>query len=66
MITRFLSKNGADPLNRPFMSGVERSKKLSDTERIPFEIVIVTKIVSDQLDQVSTEGLSDMVFGALR
>ena len=71
MITRFSSKNEADPLNSPFTSGAERSKKLSDTERITFgigvfQVLIVTNIVPNQLDQVWTEGLSDMVFGALQ
>ena len=36
MITRFCSKNGADPLNSLFTLGAEHSKKLSDTERIFF------------------------------
>ena len=50
-------KNGTHPLNSSFTSGAERSKKLSDTERITFgigefQVLIVTKIVPDQLDQV--------------
>ena len=70
VITRFRSKNGADPLNRSFTLGAERSKKLSDTERITFgigafQLVIVTGIVPDQRGQMWTEGLSDTVFGAL-
>ena len=36
MITRFRSKNGADPLNRQLALRAERSRKLSDTERITF------------------------------
>ena len=71
MIMRFHSKNGADPLICPFTLRVEHSRKLSDTERITFgtgvlQLIIVTKIVPDQLDQVRTDRLSDMVFGALR
>ena len=70
MIKIFCSKNGADPLNSPLTLGAQRSRKLSDTERITFEIgvfqaIMVTKIVPDQLDQAWTEGLSDMVFGVL-
>ena len=38
VITRFRSKIGADPLNSSFTLGTERSKKLSDTERITFWI----------------------------
>ena len=57
MITRFLSKNGTDPLNSPFTLGVEHSEKLSDTGRITFgigafQVIIVTKILPDQSDQV--------------
>ena len=57
VITRFCSQNGADPLNSPFTLGAECSKKRSDMERITFrigvlQVIIVTKIVSDQLDQV--------------
>ena len=57
MITRFRSKSGADPLNSQFTLRAERSRKLSDTERITFgigvfQLIIVTKIVPDQLDQV--------------
>ena len=57
MITRFRSKNEADPLNRSFTLGAERSKKLSDTERITFgiavfQLVIVTGTVPDRLGQM--------------
>ena len=49
MITRFRSKNGADPLNNPFTLRAERSRKLSNTGRITlgigaFQVIIVTKI----------------------
>ena len=71
MITKFRSKNEADSLNSPFRLEAERSKKLSDTERITsgivaFQIIMVTKIVPEQLDQVCTEGLSTMVSRALQ
>ena len=36
MITRFRSKNGADPLNSPFTLRAERSRKLSDMEHDHF------------------------------
>ena len=57
VITRFHSKNGVDPLNSSFTLGAERSRKLSDTERITFgirvfQLVIVTGIVPDQWDQM--------------
>ena len=57
MIKIFRSKNGADLLNSLLTLGVERSRKLSATERITFgigvfQVIIVTKIVPDQLDQV--------------
>ena len=57
VITRFRSKNRADPVNSLLTLGAERSKNLSDTERITFgieafQVIIVTKIVSDKLDQV--------------
>ena len=66
MITRFRFKNGADPMNSLFTLGAELSKKLCDTECITFgigafQVMIVTKIVPDQWDQVGTEGLSGMV-----
>ena len=56
MIKIFRSKNGADPLNSLLTLGAERSRKLSDTERITFgigvfQVIIITKIVPDQLDQ---------------
>ena len=67
VITRFCS---ADPLNSLFTLGAKRYKKLSDTELIifgigAFQVMIVTKIVPDQLYQASTEGLSVMVFRVL-
>ena len=57
MTTRFCSKNGADPLNSLFTLGAEHSKKLSDMERIffgigAFQVIMVTKIVPDHLNQV--------------
>ena len=50
MIRRFRSENWTDPLNSPFALGVERSRKLSDMERITFrigafQVTIITKIV---------------------
>ena len=47
-------KNRANLLNSPFTLGAERSKKLSDKERITFgigafQVIIVTKIVLDQV-----------------
>ena len=57
VITRFRSKNGADPLNSPFTIRAERSKKLSDTERITFgigafQLVIFTGIAPERWDQM--------------
>ena len=57
MIMRFSSKNGAVRLNSLFTLGAERARKLSDTERIifgirEFQVIIITKILPDQLDQV--------------
>ena len=57
LITRFCSKNGVDVIDSPFTSQAESSKKPSDTACITFsigafQVIIVTKIVSDQLDQV--------------
>ena len=48
----FHSKNGANLLNSPFTLGAERSRKLSDTERITFgvgvfQVIMVTKLVPD-------------------
>ena len=47
MITKFCSKNGADPLNSPFTSGAEHSKMIADTGRITsgigaLQVIIVT------------------------
>ena len=57
---------------RSFGSSVNKhsTKQLSHMERIffgigAFLVIIVSKILSDQLDQVWTEGLSVIVFGAL-
>ena len=49
--------HGANPLNRSFTLGAERSKKLSDMERITFgigasELVIVTGIATDWRGQM--------------
>ena len=57
MITRFCSKNGANPLNSLFTLGAEHSKTLSDTKHIffgvgAFQVIMVTKIVPDHLNQV--------------
>ena len=56
-IMGFHSKNGANPLNRSFTLGAERSKKLSNTKRITFgigasELVIVTGIATDWRGQM--------------
>ena len=71
LITWFRSENEADLLNRLFTLGPEHSKKLSDTEPIfseigAFQVIIITKIVPDHFNHVWTQGLSVIVYGALR
>ena len=56
MITKYHSKNRADPMNSQFTLGEECSKKLSNTERITFgirafQVIIITRIVPDQLSK---------------
>ena len=70
-------KDGADPLNRALTLGGERSKKLSDTERLTFgigafQLVIITEIVPDRRGQMKQKAypiwfsrLSDDRFGIL-